>query len=229
MLALLLAACAHVPPTPPAPAVPSMAALQDRFAAAVQDASQPQADEIRTNLVALVPGGPGTEWDSSGRVMVSTWTSYTGYPAAGQDTTVSRDIFVTSAAEFRAACAAWTGRFRAGRMEQLLGLPLDTSKTLVVAFWADPSALFRPCPDAEVTDTACQLDFPPGTTDAHRAWIEDLRSKSYGTDGYPWTQLGYTYDWGKDDEQGLSEFVLASGSTVTVAWSGGLDELCKGS
>ena len=177
-----------------------MEKLEARFAEAVQDASRPEAAEIRSNLVALVPGAPGAEWDDRGRVMVTTWTSYTGYPAVGQDTTVSRDIFVTSAAEFRAACAAWTGRFRGPRMEQALGLPLGTNKTLVVAFWADPSTLFRPCPDAEVTDTACQLDFTAGTSEAHRAWIEDLRSKSYGPNGYPWTQLGYTYDWGKEDD-----------------------------
>jgi hypothetical protein len=35
--------------------------------------------------------------------------------------------------------------------------------------------------------------------------------------GYPWTRLGYTYDWGNpESEVGLSEFVVAAGSTVSI-------------
>ncbi|MBU6351343.1 MAG: hypothetical protein KGS73_14490 [Chloroflexi bacterium] len=34
---------------------------------------------------------------------------------------------------------------------------------------------------------------------------------------YPWTRLGYTYDWSNSaSEVGLSEFVVAAGSTVAV-------------
>ncbi len=36
--------------------------------------------------------------------------------------------------------------------------------------------------------------------------------------GYPWTRLGYTYDWGNPgSEVGLSEFVIQGGATVQVA------------
>jgi hypothetical protein len=35
--------------------------------------------------------------------------------------------------------------------------------------------------------------------------------------GYPWTRLGYTYDWGNpESEVGLSEFVVAAGSMVGI-------------
>ena len=38
-----------------------------------------------------------------------------------------------------------------------------------------------------------------------------------GDHPYPWTGLGYTYDWGNpDSEIGLSEFVILGGSTVGV-------------
>jgi len=36
--------------------------------------------------------------------------------------------------------------------------------------------------------------------------------------GYPWTRLGYTYDWNPNSpEVGLSEYIVRGGSTVTVA------------
>jgi len=35
--------------------------------------------------------------------------------------------------------------------------------------------------------------------------------------GYPWTRLGYTYDWGNpDSEVGLSEFVITAGATIKI-------------
>ena len=35
--------------------------------------------------------------------------------------------------------------------------------------------------------------------------------------GYPWSRLGYTYDWGNpESEVGLSEFVVAAKSKVVI-------------
>jgi hypothetical protein len=45
---------------------------------------------------------------------------------------------------------------------------------------------------------------------------------------YPWTQLGYTYDWGNpESEVGLSEFVIRKGSTVVIKSVSNLDEYCR--
>jgi hypothetical protein len=69
-----------------------------------------------------------------------------------------------------------------------------------------------PSPCASSSCSACR--WPPART---ADWIEALRKSSYGAMGYPWTQLGYTYDWGGDgDEVGLSEFVVRKGSEVVV-------------
>ncbi len=127
------------------------------------------------------------------------------------------------------------------RLEQLIGLPPGRGKDAFVEFWADPQDLFRPCPDPEISDHECQVEIPvidrsseqpwdctlrrqvsgkyvtvhPG----HLRWMCDIWAGSYGHqelyDNYPFTALGYTYDWGNPkDHRGLSEYVAPRGSTV---------------
>jgi hypothetical protein len=83
------------------------------------------------------------------------------------------------------------------------------------------SDLFRPCPDPEVNDHECTLDFPtnhsggfitfssdvklkestPCNTDGcvYNDWFDYRRGIVYtGGSAFPWTQLGYTYDWADD-------------------------------
>jgi hypothetical protein len=98
------------------------------------------------------------------------------------------------------------------RLEQLLGLPPAKGYTKFVELWVDPDDLFRPSPDPEVTDTVAQLDFPAGVSAEHRSWYEENLNTTY-----PWTRLGYTYDWGNPaSEVGLSEFVIRKGAAVTI-------------
>jgi hypothetical protein len=51
-----------------------------------------------------------------------------------------------------------------------------------------------------------------------RNWFDNTWSASYKSEGgYPWTRLGYTYDWGSSgDKYGLSEFLVREESQVTV-------------
>jgi hypothetical protein len=58
--------------------------------------------------------------------------------------------------------------------------------------------MFRPSPDAEIDDSVAELEFPAGTSQDHMTWITDRMATSYGEGGYPWTRLGYTYDWNPD-------------------------------
>lgn len=37
-----------------------------------------------------------------------------------------------------------------------------------------------------------------------------------GSRPYPWTRLGYTYDWGSGSHVGMSEYVIPGGMTVQV-------------
>ncbi|HEY8379832.1 MAG TPA: hypothetical protein VIK91_25250 [Nannocystis sp.] len=191
------------------------------FQAAVEDASVPEADEIVTDLTAIRDDNPALIRDPDGRVLMATWTSWSGYDGMetqGMDLAV--EVWVTVAPELQTKCRAFglTEDALDLRLEQLLGLPPGDGKDRIVQLWVPPEGLFRPSPDPEIDDRSASLDFPPGTSEEHRAWIEDLRAASYGEDGYPWTQLGYTYDWSPDadSEVGLSEFVVRAGTRVII-------------
>ncbi|MEZ4436423.1 MAG: hypothetical protein R3F65_28825 [bacterium] len=64
-------------------------------------------------------------------------------------------------------------------------------------------------------------------SDEHRMWVEALTEESYG-EGYPWTRLGYTYDWdpAAGSVVGLSEFVIRPGSVVGVESVTGTGAYC---
>ena len=52
----------------------------------------------------------------------------------------------------------------------------------------------------------------------YKAWFDANIISSYFDGKYPWTRLGYTYDWADNgQEYGLSEFINQKDSDVTVA------------
>jgi hypothetical protein len=65
----------------------------------------------------------------------------------------------------------------------------------------------------------------------HFIWMCRTWGYNYGSTetlrNYPWTGLGYTYDWGSStDGVGLSEFILKSGAEITVYRRYTIDEYC---
>lgn len=64
--------------------------------------------------------------------------------------------------------------------------------------WIDRDDVFRPCPDPETGDRACETAFPvaggmavapevKGVPD-YLAWFEETYRGAYGEDGMPWTR-----------------------------------------
>lgn len=48
-------------------------------------------------------------------------------------------------------------------------------------------------------------------------WFNENILDSYFYGAYPWTRLGYTYDWADNgSEYGLSEFLIRQGAEVEV-------------
>lgn len=200
------------------------------YTAAVDDAALPEASEIVDDLVAITDDNPDLMRDEDGRVLMVTWTNYDGYDSlVGQPTELGVEVWTTVAPEMQSFCraAGLSDDALALRLEQLLGLPMATGKDRVVELWVPADAMFRPAPDPEIDDSVADLDFPASAPQDHKDWIEALRKSSYGAMGYPWTQLGYTYDWGGDgDEVGLSEFVVREGSEVVVHAVSTVAEYC---
>lgn len=198
--------------------------LQRSYRRAVRDAYHADASEIEAQLWSISPDNSRLHWreDNGDRwVLVNTWTAWDGYnDRVGSPMTLNREIWVTPVPQVRQFGEAldYTPANLTLRLEQYLGLPPDSGKTKFVELWVQPRDLFRPCPDAEIDDTRCELQFSDRTSNRHQQWVLNLMMVSYQSDdGYPWTRLGYTYDWGSaDTEVGASEFLVREGARVRV-------------
>ncbi|NTU53983.1 MAG: hypothetical protein HGA97_09860 [Chlorobiaceae bacterium] len=201
--------------------------LKKQYHTAVIDAAVAEPSEISKNLVAIVPSNQHLIWKNkadslNAEILVVTWTNYNGYDnKIGQPVTLSREIWVTTVPEVKNFCKR-SKNSTSLRLEQLLGLPPNSGKTKFVEMWVKPGDLFRPSADPEISDHEAEIDFrtPSAyikTSDTYKKWYSDLKSQSYGENGYPWTRLGYTYDWANHKNNiGMSEFVVMPGSTVEI-------------
>jgi hypothetical protein len=153
--------------------------------------------------------------------------------------TLSGDMWVTAVPEVQDKCRAFTGDVVA-RLHQLLGLPPAAKDQ--PAFFSTLRVrlpdIFRPSPDPGI-DTQYPCDdqsadtcgnvFPPNASPEHRAWIaRSTLGLHRWPGGYPWTHLGYTYDWGHrgDSAYGASEYVIRAGSQVEVLSAASYAEYC---
>ncbi|MDB9316673.1 MULTISPECIES: hypothetical protein [Cyanophyceae] len=198
--------------------------LKRSYITAVEDAKTADESEISTTLQAISNNNPNLKWrDYQGQkqVLMVTWTSWNGYDnQVDLPVELSREAWVTAVPELKtfAQTLNLNPESLTLRLEQYLGLPPHNGKTKFVEMWVNASDLFRPCPDAEVNDTSCDFNFPDTVEPQHQTWINNLQLVSYGDKGYPWTRLGYSYDWGSlDGEIGASEFVVRKGAKVIIS------------
>lgn len=214
---LLCLACDHHQTTAPPPPAQSP---QAAYESAIADAVFADSAEICHHLVTIRPDRPGLIWSGDGsRVLVVTWTKYpASFPATDTVFTSWGDIWVTSCPEMAESLKS-EGVSSANfvrRVEEMLGLPPNKGYTHFAVLWVRPADLFRPAYNPDIADTACGLSYPSGITSDYVTWFENNIIYSYFPPRYPWTRLGYTYDWGGPDEIGLSEFVLKKSSTALV-------------
>ena len=198
---------------------------------AIRDAINPEPDEIVYNLTSIVQSNAELAWrDFDGIphvLMVSLVrnTSYYENSVGKQYNTKEYYTWITAVPEIRKICSqqGFAGDDLTMRLRQLLGLPPNSKNVAFVEFWVNPKDVFRPSPDNEIVDTTAGLNLAANTEPWYRKWFNELRANQYcqsenpKQDAYPWTQLGYTYDWGNSDsEQGVSEFVIKKGAEVIV-------------
>ena len=124
--------------------------------------------------------------------------------------------------------------------KQVIGLPPDADYSVLSRFWVRPADLVRPCTNVDPMVASCpQLvtnttvngtdwsDFlfgqgmyswrepRRGTSMPRISCAQDYENTTNGKCyGFPWTRLGYTYDWtpGAKDDRGVTEFVVPEGS-----------------
>jgi hypothetical protein len=190
---------------------------------AIEDAIVAKPSEVYSGLTPIVENNSNLVWQGTPgneSVLIVTWTKYaSNYPVNGTVTTSWGETWVTTAPQIQLFFKEHvnSGVNATLRAAQLLGLPANTTDTYFVELWVNPQSLFRSSPDNEITDTTASLTFPANTTADYKAWFNNYIITAYYPMKYPWTRLGYTYDWGSTQtHMGLSEFVIKQNSTVTV-------------
>lgn len=189
------------------------------YAQAVEDAKTIEPEELLPLKTTLTRDDPYARWNDRGdRVLVCTWNDTPeDYPDGATVTVGEEPVWVFSGAEFEAWYAANSSGVEDWelRLCQLIGLPPDAGYTHFTTLWADPGDLLRPAFDPDVTTNTMAEDLTG--EDWYQDWFADNTAASYGEDGYPWTRLGYTYDWADNGtEYGLTEFILPAGAEATV-------------
>jgi len=221
------------------PAGPDMGMLKKQYKRAVIDAKTAEPYEIYRNLIAINYYGDSTAgegnltWsqDSTGtmRLLVVSWMkkSSTQYWPVGKTFKTSNNqafmSWITTVPEMGDFLKKnhFTGQNDLHlRIAQILGMPPDSPNDFFIEFWVYPRNLFRPAPDPEITDHEAGLYFPASASQKHKSWFLNEIINKYDTSSasaFPWTRLGYTYDWANPLHPiGFSEFVVDTSSVVTV-------------
>jgi len=194
--------------------------IEEMYNNAVIDAMVAEEDEIMP-LVAMTHDSDMVGWNESGdKVLMVTWHKYPRSYTPGTEVTLEwGEVWVFTEKEIQ----NWYDNGNSDnqdeilRLEQLIGLPAGSGYTHFTMMWVSPDDLFRPSCDNEIDDTTAELTFAEDADESYIEWFNDNIIASYFPAAYPWTRLGYTYDWsGTGTEYGLSEFIVKSGSTVIV-------------
>ncbi len=212
---------------------------------ALEDVKTVTPDEISHNLYQIHP--------EVKNIVVTTFVSERAWEQkyknnVGKEINAKKyGIWVTIPHEFKNACKGFIEQyditdeedFLIYRATQLLGLPANSNKKKIIKILVDTEYLFRPSADREIHDnTAGEIDFEnPGLLlepskqfletqeafDAFKVWFSGAYS-----DKYPWTKLGYTYDWGNaNSDFGVSEFVIMGNSKIKILATYDLLEYCN--
>jgi hypothetical protein len=214
---------------------PLLAAYQRGLAIA----QYPTPERVSDRLLVLEPGNAALTWDDAGRLLVTTWTRSKYYSAPeyqpGYEFALYGESWFTTGTQVQDVCSSsgLGGEDLDLRLEQLIGLPPGMGYDAFLQVWIDPGALFRPCAEPSVTASSCPVAAPlqsnspdqvgwdcAAPPDAHSQWLCNGWVLRYGdsdpTQRYPWTALGYTYDWSPDNPtgEGPSEFVAPAQTPV---------------
>ncbi len=213
--------------------------LDQLYNSAIKDAMIIEDNEIINTLTVISDTNPELITMGEGIdkwYLASTWTPYYWSYIPG-DTMITTwgETWITVAPElqkyFKTTSFA-SDSVRNLRINQLLGLPADTREKKMIELWVKAENLFRPAYDNEITDNSCGKYFPTNADSVYISWFDNNILGSYfaapNKTKYPWTRLGYTYNWGNSNSEiGLSEFVLKQNSTIIIKSVSSAEEYLK--
>lgn len=215
-------------------AAAALARLPKDYDAAVERVSVWRNEDVR-KLKPLTAAEDGT-------VEVATANDAYKYPVTSP---LYGDTWVTIVPELLNACREFTGDVTM-KVRQLLGLPPDKQIPTIVVMKVQATDVFRPTPDPTpwtlcpcgnpsgdecnfAPEVQCGNRFPKDVAPAHVQWIAENTLKARQVPGgYPWTHLGYTYNWKRDaDPYGASEYIVRKGASVTDVKTVALEDYCR--
>ena len=196
---------------------------------AVRDAVIIDEDEVLP-LVNISKDDENVLWDGE-KVLVAFMHKYPdSYPAGEEIELKWGNVWCVSALELY----KWMETNGKGvedwtlRLHQVLGMPTTKGYTTITALWVDADLLYRP---ANVTDPNTKMSSTYQSTgdeqfdEMYKQWFDGNIIWSYFDSAFPWTRLGYTYDWADNGrDYGVSEFLIFSGEKATVAYTYSVDD-----
>ena len=211
--------------------------LIHRYSNAVADIAIVDPSELYPYLEPVREDNTNTVWrkiNGTSQVKVVSFMSYstaTQYYGLGWHNLSFGDQWVTLCPQLENFLHSYAGTNAALRVKQLLGLPPTAGNDTAVELWVSPEYLIRPSPDLTINSAAAGLpvltnsqyitsyDIGKWISTNFIAWYTNTYNSrnfeltSGGTNSWPWTRLGYTYDWALDTNYnvGLSEYVIPSG------------------
>jgi hypothetical protein len=207
---------------------------------AVRETALPQPSQISHSLVSVNPKAP---------VHVASWVGLYGLTKYKQGdswvTVAPQDVWVTVAPEVKSFCQAFSATHGGDqdqltlRLEQRLGLPPGAGYTkfleITITDRSNTAKFFRPCISPATDTTTCNLVWPTSpANEEHTQWIFHQYYGAFSQaqpDQYPWTSLGYTFDWATKDDGafvrfGASEFVIRKGAAIRIDRATDTAEYC---
>ncbi|SHM59812.1 hypothetical protein SAMN05444266_109136 [Chitinophaga jiangningensis] len=212
-------------PVTPAPDVNAL------YANSIKDAMTADSSEIIDTLWTITPTNTRLQWKTiNGKqyVLMATFMRFpSSYPLGDSITTTWGESFLFAPGQMKAKLASMSaGTDTILRICQVLGLPPINPKTNthIAQMWVQAAQLYRPAGNPDITTTTTGAVLVPAATNDYITWFNNYILFAYfhtltsATDyHYPWTRLGYTYDWAPGaKEVGMSEFVMKPNSGAWV-------------
>lgn len=202
----------------------------------LNDAQHPLPSDVHNGLVTATPANSKLSWetiDGKQYVLAATWKADTTYYTKNFDSklgyyrykTGNYPVFISLSPQLKdMELGRLSDKKLKLRLQQLLGLPPTANYSYFLELWVAPEDMFRPCFDPSVTNSACE--FTASGEDLkrteHMSWLYPYIYNSYSDPDvmkrYPFTHLGYTYDWSPKNKThvGLSEFVIGKNKDIFV-------------
>lgn len=208
---------------PPDPLSPQ-AVLEKQYAAAVTDAITADSSEICDTLWPINSINTKLEWKTINNEKYVLVGNFNGYPGSYSDTLVINSwgiiwVFIPDQFKGRMKSAHISDNDTLLRMSQMLGLDPGSTNNYIVELWVRPADLYRPAADPEIDDNTAGQYLPANSDADYDIWFNQQIYNSYFVNGtlYPWTRLGYTFDWANPaSEVGVSEYCVKTNSLLFV-------------